>query len=162
MDRDLACGLISLAIALFYLSAAGSIPESNMGDTVGAAGMPFVLGYCLAAVSLCLVGWRLVALRSGQASRPQEQSRGIFDHPIAAFLSAAGTTAICAVFVFLFEPIGYIPSVALLILAMLLYQRVRPSVRLLITAAGGAVVLWVMFAVLLSVRMPVGAWADLL
>jgi len=160
MDRNLACGLISFGIALLYLSAADSIPQSDMGDSVGASGVPLALGYSLAAVSLWLAGWRIVVLRAGRVDRSQE-SRGIFDRPVAAFLSAAGTTAICAVFVFLFEPIGYIPSITLLILAMLLYQRLRPSFRLLITAVGGALVLWVLFAVLLSVRMPVGILPDL-
>lgn len=162
MDRDLVCGLIGFAIALVYLWAASDIPVSSLGDTVGARGVPTALGYALAGVSALFVGQRLIALRSGRCEMEAEESRGAFDDPVAAFASAAGTVAICAAFIFMFETAGYVLSIALLILALCMYQRVRLDLRLLAIAGGGAFVLWLLFAVLLSVRMPVGVWQNLI
>jgi hypothetical protein len=160
MDRDLICGLMGLAIALVYIVATGDIPESGIGDTVGAAGIPHVLGYSLAAVSVFFIGARLLFLRQNGAP-PLPSGDSVFDTPLAAFTSATGTVLICAFFVFLFEPAGYLLSIGLLVLALCLYQGERLNLRLFIVAAGGAFTLWVLFAVLLGVRMPHGIWADL-
>lgn len=160
MDRDLICGLMGFAIALVYIVASGDIPESGIGDSVGAAGVPHVLGYSLAAVSALFVGVRLFVLRREGAS-PPVSTDSVFDTPLAAFTSALGTVLICAVFVFLFEPAGYLLSIGALVLAMCLYQGERLNLRLLVVSAGGAFALWLLFAVLLGVRMPHGIWADL-
>jgi hypothetical protein len=161
MDRDLVCGLIGFAVALLYLWAAGSIPESSLGDSVGAAGVPHVLGFVLAATSALFVVFRLVNLRqaTSDAVLPGD---GPFADPKAAFLSAAGTVLICAVFVFFFESAGYLLSVGLLILTLCMYQGERLNPRLAAIAAGGAFALWLLFAIVLNVRMPHGVWANLI
>ncbi len=160
MDRDLACGLIGTAIALAYLNAAADIPTSALGDTVGAAGVPHLLGYALAAVSVAFVAQRAIALARGKAA--EARTGGVFDDPVPAFASAAGTVLICAAFVFLLEPVGYLPAVAFLIFALCVYQRVAINARLALIATGGAFALWLLFAVLLSVRMPAGIWAEMI
>lgn len=160
MDRDLACGLIGLAIALVYLSLASLIPESVSSDPVGAAGMPHLLGYSLLAVSVLFSGQRILALRTG-ISEPEPEKRGVFEEPVRAFLLASGAVAICAVFVFIFDTAGYLLSVALLLFAMAAYQGVHLGPRLIATSVGGALMLWLIFAKLLSVRVPTGIWPDL-
>lgn len=161
MDRDLICGVMGFAIALVYLVAAGDIPDSAIGDSVGAAGIPHVLGYALALVSALFVMVRLFIIR-GERVASAEVTGGAFDTPAAAFMSAAGTVLICAVAIFLFEPAGYLLSIGLLILALCLYQGERLNMRLVVVAAGGTFVLWLLFAVLLGVHMPQGIWADLI
>src|SRR5262245_21354132 len=121
MDKDLICGLMGFAIALVYLVAAGDIPDSGIGDTVGAAGIPYVLGYALAVVSALFVGVRLLIIRR-DCVPAVELTGGAFDTPIAASISAAGTVLICSVFIFFFETAGYLLSVGLLVLALCLYQ----------------------------------------
>lgn len=164
MDRDLVCGVIAFAIALTYLAAAAAIPESAIGDTVGAAGVPHLLGYGLALMSALYVGQRLLLMRAGisPAGEEEGESRGVFDHPLSAFGWAAGAVAICAVFIFLFETAGYFLSVALLVFAMCVYQGVKPDIRLAAISVGGAVVFWLIFVTLLGVHMPLGIWPDLI
>ena len=164
MDRDILCGVIAFAIALAYLAAAAAIPENAIGDTVGAAGVPHLLGYGLAIMSALYVGQRLLVLRAGIGPDTEEdgESRGVFDHPLAAFGWAAGAVAICAVFIFFFETAGYFLSVAVLIFAMCVYQGVKPDLRLAVISVGGAVTFWLIFVMLLGVHMPLGIWADLI
>jgi hypothetical protein len=161
MDRDLACGLIGLAVALVYLMLASLIGESVSSDPVGAAGMPHLLGYSLLAVSALFAGQRVLALRTGISEPEEPENRGVFEEPVRAFLMASVVVAICAVFVFIFDTVGYILSVGLLVFAMAAYQRVPLGPRLFVTSAGGALVLWVIFAKLLAVPMPAGIWPDL-
>lgn len=160
MDRDLICGLMGFSIALLYLMAAGDIPDSAIGDTVGAAGIPHVLGYALAVVSALFVIARLLIIR--RVGVPVEKTGGAFDTPAAAFMSAAGTVLICAVAIFFFETAGYLLTIMLLVLALCLYQGERLNLRLVIVAAGGTFVLWLLFVALLGVHMPHGIWADLI
>jgi putative tricarboxylic transport membrane protein len=163
MDRDLLCGVIAFAIALAYLAAAAAIPDSAIGDSVGAAGVPHMLGYGLAVVSALYVGQRLLVMRTASsAGTGEEESRGVFDNPLSAFAWAGGAVVICAVFIFLFETIGYLLSVGLLVFAMSVYQGVKPGLRLAVISAGGAVALWLIFVLLLQVHMPAGIWADLI
>lgn len=159
MDRDLVSGLIGFAIALVYLVAAADIPTSAIGDSVGAAGFPHMLGYTMAVVSALFVGYRLWMLRAGA---PRAVPDGVFASPTRAFASAAGTVAICALFIFMFEPLGYLPAVALLILGLCLYQGLRFDLRLVAIAVGGSFALWLLFAQLLAVRMPAGIFGELI
>lgn len=160
MDRDVVSGLIGFALALVYLFAAADIPASAIGDSVGAAGFPEMLGITMAVVSALFVGYRLWALRVETAGATVPD--GVFASPARAFASAAGTAAICALFIFIFEPLGYLPAIALLILGLCLYQGVRLDGRLAAIAIGGAIVLWLLFAQLLSVRMPAGVFGGLI
>lgn len=160
MDRDLVSGLIGFVIALVYLVAAADIPTSAIGDSVGAAGFPHMLGYTMAAVSALFVGYRLW-MRRTEVQRAVSPD-GVFASPVRAFTSAAGTVAICALFIFIFEPLGYLPALALLILGLCLYQNVRFDLRLSALAVGGSVVLWALFAQLLGVRMPAGIFGQLI
>jgi hypothetical protein len=161
MDRDLALGLAGLAIALVYLMLASLISESVSSDPVGAAGMPHLLGYSLLAVSGLFVGQRALAMRTGISEPEEPEKRGVFEEPVRAGIAASGVVAMCAVFVFIFDTAGYILSVGLLLFAMAVYQGVRIGPRLLATSIGGALVLWLIFAKLLSVPMPAGIWPDL-
>lgn len=160
MDRDLISGLIGFALALVYLFAAADIPTSALGDSVGAAGFPHMLGYTMAAVSALFVAYRLWMLRAG-APRALP-SDDVFAQPARAFASAAGTVAICALFILIFEPLGYLPAIALLILGLCLYQGVRLDLRLVAIAVGGSFALWLLFAQLLAVRMPAGIFGELI
>jgi hypothetical protein len=52
--------------------------------------------------------------------------------------------------------LGYWPALALLLLAVPLYERMKPSWRMFAVAAGGATFFWLLFDVVLGVRQPEG------
>ena len=66
--------------------------------------------------------------------------------------------------------VGYLVSIALLIAATAWYQggtvtgerdTAHPARRILLVAASGAVVLWLLFVVLLGIPQPSGVWSEI-
>jgi hypothetical protein len=147
--RDLVCAAAGLALAGAYYAAAAAIPTSLLADGVGAGGIPKLLAAALALLSLVL-GARSLLVNSRAAA---------VDGP---HLRALGVAALGFVYVAVAPYLGYPLALALLVAAATLYygERLRPAV--LVHAIGCAALLWLVFAKLLGVAMPAGAWARLL
>jgi hypothetical protein len=52
--------------------------------------------------------------------------------------------------------LGYAPALLLLLLAVMLYEGMRPSWRMFAVAIGGAALFWFLFEFVLGVRQPEG------
>ncbi len=96
MVRDLACGLIALVLAVLYLHETSQIQVSALGDTVGSAGFPLILGWMLAGAGAVLIVQTLVRARLAGAAPDAEVTEA---RPGHAFRRAAGLVAIAAAFV---------------------------------------------------------------
>jgi hypothetical protein len=152
MPRDFFCGAVGLALAALYYRAADELPTSLLSDTVGADGVPKALAVALALVST-LVLIRALALRPAAGARDEATP---FEH-----LRAFGIVALGAAYAAAAPLLGYLPTIAALIAATAIYFGLRPSARLILIAALGAVFLWGIFAKILGVAMPAGAWSSL-
>lgn len=159
MAKDVACGVITLAIAVLYLFAAAALPTSALGDDVGASGFPMLIGWTLAGVSLLLIGQGLWAWLQRRAAAAE--TSGVWAHPGRAVRRAAGVVAIAAAFLLALETLGYVLSLALMIAAISIYQGMPPSWRVAQVAAGGAVGFWLLFVWALGIPLPAGIWAGL-
>ncbi len=155
MRRDLLCGAIGLVLAAVYYLAAQAIPISLLSDAVGPGGIPKVLGVCLAVLSLALMGSCLVARKVAGAAEPAEA----FD--VARHARAFGIIGMGFAYVVLAPWLGYLLTLTALLVAAVIYFGGKPSLRLVATAVAGAAFLWVMFAKMLSIPMPVGLWSRL-
>lgn len=145
-SRDTALGLFAMALAGAYLGAGAEIPESLLSDSVGANGVPRVIGYGLATVGLVLAArslWR-------PASTDED------DNPAGALARAVGLLAILVGYLVIVERVGYPVSVALLIAASAAYAGAKPDARLAAAAIGGAALFWLMFGKLLGIPLPGG------
>jgi hypothetical protein len=150
--NDAAAGLLLMLLAgAFYWLAAG-LPVSALADSVGPARLPMVLSVVLGAVGLVIAARALLS-RPARQHPGNEQGEGAAD---ATPLRAAGFAAIAAAYVLLVSFIGYVMAIALLIAAVALYEGEKPSLRLAIVAAGGAVAFWLLFVKLLGVPQPPG------
>lgn len=159
MNRDMALGLIVMAVAGLYIRSALAIPVSFLGDAIGAGGVPLVLGWLLALAGAGLFIHALVARRAPATvavTDPEDEIGGAFADPRHAVLKAAGVILIAAVFLFALRPLGYVPAVALLLAALLAYQGVRLRPVQLIVAIGGALCLWALFDLGLGIDLPDG------
>ena len=145
MRRDLVCAALGLALAGAYYAAAAALPTSLLADGVGAGGIPKLLAVALALLSFVL-GARSLLVNSRAAA---------VDGPHLRALGIAGLGfAYAAAAPYLGSPL----ALALLVAAATLYygERLRPAVVLY--AIGCAALLWLVFAKLLGVAMPAGAW----
>jgi len=145
MRKDLLSSAILLVIAGLYYLAATGIPTSTLEDEVGPRGLPVVLAALLAMVAI-VIGTRalVVAPVNGEAPKDAE----------APWLRALGMWMIGAAYIPVADFLGYWLALLLLIAVVALYEGMKFSWRTAVVALGGATFFWLLFAVLLGVRVP--------
>ncbi|WP_102959755.1 tripartite tricarboxylate transporter TctB family protein [Mangrovicella endophytica] len=155
MNKDLASGLLLLALAGGYFWAAETIPNSMLDDAFGPRGLPVVLAGLLAFLALILVLRGVAGLRTvtADAVANDEEDDG---EPDAALPRALGFLLIGAAYVVALPWLGYPVSIALLIASIALYERARRDWRLPAAAIFGGVLFWLLFNKLLGVAQPSG------
>lgn len=159
MNKDVAGGLVLLAIAAGYYAAIGDIPTSSLSDDVSPQGLPTVLaiGLAIAAVAIMMRGLFTVVRPVRAAHAPAEaEDDGGDERYEAGFVRALGVIACGALYVVSAWLVGYVPAIAILILAMALYEGMRLTWQTCAVAIGGAVFFWVVFVRLLGVAQPAG------
>jgi hypothetical protein len=147
MRKDLVSSAILLCIAALYYFAATGIPTSTLEDEVGPRGLPVVLAALLAMVAIA-IGVRALVTAPAAGGRVKETE--------APWPRAIGMLVIGALYIPVANVIGYWLALLLLLLAVMLYERMKPSWRMATVALGGATFFWLLFDVLLGVRQPEG------
>jgi hypothetical protein len=146
-----------LIVAYLYYRATVSIPISLLADEVGPHGLPTLLALGLAAVSLA-IGIRAIVLRPTGAAMVVEANAGGTPKPDqeASPLRALGLLVIAALYMPLAWLFGYAPALALLIVAVAIYEGMRLSWQLVAVALAGTALFWLLFVTILRVSQPVG------
>jgi hypothetical protein len=148
--KDLLAAAILLLIAGAYFWATLQIPSSTLDDGVGPRGFPLVLTVALVAVAAA------IALRALAAAAVGPRAHDDAKEPEARWPRALGVLAFGALYIPVATVVGYALALFLLLVAMPLYEGVRFSWRVPAVAAGGAVVFYLLFVVVLGVRQPEG------
>ena len=154
MTRDSAVAVGLIVVAGLYWLGADQIRVSRLEGIVGAQAVPKSLAVCLAILSVLLIAqdlWR--ARRAGAAGVEAGEVSGSYAH-----LRAAGMLLIGVGYLALVGTIGYVPAVALLVVATALYLGQSLSARLVVLAVGLALFYDLMFVRLLGIPLPPGIW----
>jgi hypothetical protein len=148
--KDLIGSVVLLGIAAAYYVASTDIQDSALADEVGPRGLPTVLSIFLAGIAV-VIGVRalLAAPASLAAAKPGKDAE-------AKWLRAFGLLGLAGLYIPFANYLGYWPALFLLLIAIPLYEGMKPSWRLLAVAAGGATFFWVLFEMALGVRQPSG------
>ncbi len=170
MNRDVACGTVTLIIAIAYYLAATAIPASLLADAVGPGGLPKAYAWALGILSLLLIGRAFVTQpapreeASVRRALPSERTipEPVRPHPAMSFRQAAVMLAIGAAYILALPWIGYALGVGLLILTTVFYQSGKREPSAVLVAAAGAVLFWAVFVLVLDIPEPVGFWPALL
>jgi putative tricarboxylic transport membrane protein len=156
---DVIVAVAALVIAVGYWLLAREIPESLLGDSVGATGLPNVYAGLLAFVALLLMvqAWRAPREVGGRVARDTDDGYGAMQH-----LRAIGLLVPAIAYLVLIGYLGYAVSVGLLILAVALYSGARFGWPLVAISIVGAIGLWITFVLLFNVPLPSGSlWQAL-
>jgi hypothetical protein len=154
MTRDSAVAVGLIVLAGLYWLGADQIRVSRLEGIVGAQAVPKGLAAGLAILSALLIAqdlWR--ARRAGAAGVEASEVSGAPAH-----LRAAGMLLIGVGYLALVGTIGYVPAVALLVVATALYLGQILSARLVVLAVGLALFYDLMFVRLLGIPLPPGIW----
>ena len=152
MSADLGFGFVALATAATYYALARGIPGSLLDDVVGSRGLPRVYAVALAGLALVQIARAVVAGRRGPTPSTASAS-GAFNR------RTVGTLALGAAYGVLLPWLGYAVSIGVLLAATAAYQGAGLNRRVVLVAAGGAAILWVLFVWLLGIPQPAGIWS---
>ena len=164
MNADVVFGSAALALAVGYYLVAATIPSSLLADAIGPQGLPKTYAIILAGLSLILIV-RSVRLPPspgfGETGKPDldVSRKPTVSRPL---WRVAGLLAIGVAYVFVVPWLGYMASLAALIMATTYYQGGALNRQVVVIALGGAVVFWLLFVVLLGIPQPAGFWPSLL
>lgn len=165
MHRDLAFGGMTLALSVGYYWMATTIPRSQLADAVGPQGLPRAYAILLGLLSLALIAKALRAraqVDSDPDSRspaPGRRSSVLFSP--SSLWRVAGMLTIGIVYILVAPWLGYLPSIAALILATTYYQGGAINRQVAVVALSGGIALWLLFVVLMGVAQPSGWWLPL-
>jgi putative tricarboxylic transport membrane protein len=155
MARDSAVAVGLIGIAGLYWLGADQIRVSRLEGIVGAQAVPKGLAVCLAILSALLLAQDLWRARraSGGVGLEAGEIRGSHAH-----LRALGMLLIGVGYLALVGTIGYVPAIALLVVATALYLGQSWSARLVVLALGLALLYYLLFVRLLGIPLPPGIW----
>jgi hypothetical protein len=163
--KEIASSMFMLALAVVFWVGADAIPASPLEGQVGAAGFPKLLAVSLGGLALIRIAQNLLMARraggSGSPAAVADGGPGAAEGAWRQHGRAAGMLGIGIAYILVLPILGYVLSIGLLIAAVALYSRRRPSRGLAVIAIVGAGLLYVMFVWLLQVPMPAGIWGGL-
>jgi putative tricarboxylic transport membrane protein len=157
MEKDVLFGTATLALSVAYYWMATAIPSSQLADAIGPQGLPKAYAILLAVFSLIVIGRSLARQRDGRtksaATKPTERS---------PLWRVAGMLGIGIAYILVVPWLGYVLSIAGLLLATTYYQGGRVNRQVALVAVSGAVFFWFLFVVLMGIPQPPGWWPSLL
>ena len=158
MDRDLAFGGTTLALSAGYYWMAAAIPRSQLADAVGPQGLPRTYALLLGVLSLALI---VRSLRARVQASKVSDSPSPVTGPRSPLWRVAGMLAIGVVYIVVAPWLGYLLSIAALILATTYYQGGAINRQIAVVALSGGILFWLLFVVLMRVQQPPGWWPPL-
>ncbi|WP_134494523.1 tripartite tricarboxylate transporter TctB family protein [Microvirga pakistanensis] len=160
MRGNLIVGLLLLIFSVVFWLGADAIPKSRLSGSVGADGLPKMLAIALGVLSAGLIAQTLLMMRtvSAAASVSREKKR----EELSLYLRGFGMVAIGAAYLALVSYLGYMLTIALLLLTVAIYNGKRPTVGALLFAVVGSVFFYLLFVQVLEVPLPAGFWPRLI
>jgi len=157
--REIILGCGTLAIAAGYYLLAIRIPQSDISDVIGAQGLPKTYAGLLAFLSIMLIGRAMLARRTAVVSNAPAIAIGSSASRSVGWRTF-GMLVNGVLYVALVTSLGYIVSIAGLIASTIYFQGGELNRRSLAVAAGGALLLWLLFVRLLHIPHPAGIWPS--
>ena len=152
-SRDFAFAALTLAVGFAYYWLATQVPQSALDDAVGPVGLPSLYAVMLVALSLVTIGRAALAVVRRRAP-PR-------DDPPGRSWRFAGMLIIGMLYVAIVPWLGYLPSIAMLIAGTAWYQGGVVNGRVIVVAASGALLLWLLFVAFLRIPQPSGPWTSI-
>ena len=160
MRGNLITGTLLLTFSVVFWFGADGIPKSSLSGSVGADGLPKMLAIALGVLSAALIAQTLLMMRTAPAAA--RVSRETKHAQLSLYLRGFGMIVIGIGYLLLVPYLGYVLTIALLLLTVAVYNGKRPSAGLLLFAALGSVVFYLLFVQVLDVPLPAGFWPQLI
>jgi putative tricarboxylic transport membrane protein len=147
MRIDYVVAGVTACLAAGYLAGVSAIPRLMIGDPLGPRAFPILIGIGLLVAAVLLVLETRRAARAGQSSGAALPP---FDRRLMVLIAAIVVLLLC------FEPLGYVVSVGLFLLAMTMYLNRGHWVANVVTSVSFTLITAYVFNHYLDVRLPAG------
>jgi putative tricarboxylic transport membrane protein len=161
LSRDFVGGLATIVIGAVYLYFAYQLRASALDDSMGPGGMPRIYGWLLVGLGTILVVQAVIASRAMATASAPPPEKGEWEGQGRKVAYAAGLLGRASAYLFVVQSLGYVLTIALLIITATIYLGGGISGRVVAIGIGGAICLWAMFVVGLGVRMPAGVLGSI-
>ena len=152
MPRNAILGSITLAASVVYFWLASSVPVSRLADAIGPQGLPKAYALALVGLSLALI---ISSARSPAKSQiPNPKSQSLEPRAQSPLPRVAGTLLIGVVYILVLPWVGYLLSIAALILVTTYYQGGSLTRSSGVVAIAGGIFFWLLFVALMGISMP--------
>lgn len=165
VDRraDLALSLTITLVGVFVLFTAQDIRLGAINDPLGPRGMPTFLGAFMVVGGAALVITRLARWRGESGNQVASDGRdddapgtpASFRRTLLVIAASAGYAAVL-------EPLGFLVATALLMMILLYVMEISLWPAAVAGGIGCAVACYLLFAVVLTVRLPAGVLEPVL
>ncbi len=163
LNRDTWIGLVMLLVAAVYWFEADKIKISPLDGPVGASGLPKSLAFALGFLALILIARSFFgALMAPTPASEQSTENAPLIEMIRPHLRAIGMLAIGVGYLLLVSWLGYIITIAALLLAVSLYIGAAWTLRTVLIAVGGGLLYYLLFVQFLGIPLPPGKLPALL
>ena len=155
INRDVWIGIVMLLVAVVYWLEADKIRISPLDGPIGASGLPKSLAYALGALAIILIIRSVVGALATKKAAPSDNAE---ERPldVQPHLRALGLLVIGVGYLLLVSWLGYIITVAALLLAVSLYIGAGFNLRTILIAVIGGVFYHLLFVEFLGIPLPAG------
>jgi putative tricarboxylic transport membrane protein len=166
-NADRLTGILGIVLATTYVSHARGIEDSLLADEVGVAGVPTAVGALVMVASIALLVKGILAARQGSAASQKDSEKDPGGDSEAAQapgpkwradILALSLLGVLVAYVLLLPLAGYVLSLGMMIAAIAWLVGARAPRTVALSALGGALGLYLLFTVILQIRMPPGLW----
>lgn len=163
LDRrlDIAVAAVFAVVGLVLIVRATSIPSGVILDPIGPAMAFYICGGVMLGGGLWVIAGHI--MRWSTSADHTVGGEGVADEPEypANPLRSYGLIALCVIYALALKPAGFLLATpVLLIAALVIFGKRRPGPVLLISITYTAAA-YLIFAEVLSVRLPVGPFTEL-
>jgi len=158
---DIIVAAVFALVGLIIIIQASAIPAGVMRDPIGPSMAFYICGGVMLAGGIWVIASHL--LRWSASESHLMDGEGVVDEPEypASALRSMGLIAICVVYALALRPAGFLLATPVFLAAALVLLGKRKPVPILMIAVIYTSVAYIVFAEILSVRLPVGPFTDL-
>lgn len=143
-------GIVSVLLGIFVIITASTFHETTSMDPAGPGAVPTILAWCILIIGIIHIVGAYFAPKLNTDKKSKWTKEFEDAKPILRI------ALVCILYIIILEYIGYLIATPLLIIGIMFSINVRNIKSLLFTSVITTITLFIIFGVILKVKLPLG------